>query len=215
MIQPTTPEKTHERKPSCWTKVASDPERPAHNETVALTVEIDVERSSESLGFGYRAPETSSTPARSWDEQDHSYTFQPTAGGPWDTRELYVFNTCAFTIYHLKLAITLKTYVIPKDDTSTALSDDTVSEILTDLKQNEEKMDCANLRAQVEEANPEIIREMAEKKEIIWFSPRSQYYLIPLHHPENCRVAVQREILSNLIITSVALVAYYSWLHTL
>ncbi len=28
-------------------------------------------------------------------------------------------------------------------------------------------------------------------------------------------MAVQREILSNLIITSVALVAYYSWLHTL
>ena len=47
----------------------------------------------------------------------NSYTYQPTAGGPWDTRELYVFNTCAFTIYQLKLAIALKAYVIPKDDT--------------------------------------------------------------------------------------------------
>ena len=104
-----------------------------------------------------------------------SYTFQPTAGGPWDTRELYVFNTCAFTIYHLKLAIALKTYVIPKDDTSTALSDDTVSEILTDLKQNTEKMDCTNLKAQVEETNPEIIREMAERKEM-WAGEADEVY---------------------------------------
>ena len=94
-----------------------------------------------------------------------SYTFQPTAGGPWDTTEPYVFNTCAFTIYHLKLALALKMYVIPKDDTSTALSDDTITEILTDLKQNTEKMDCTNLKAQVEEAYPEVIREVEEKKE--------------------------------------------------
>ena len=104
-----------------------------------------------------------------------TYTYQPTAGGPWDTRELFVFNTCAFTIYQLKLAIALKTYVIPKDDTSTALSDQTVSEILTDLKDNEEKMDCANLRAQVEEEHPEIIREMAEKKEM-WAQEAEEVY---------------------------------------
>ena len=126
-----------------------------------------------------------------------------------------MFNTCASTIYHLGLAIPLQAYVIPKNDSSTALSDDTVSEILTDLKQNEEKMDCTNLRAQVKEENSEIIGQMVEKKEIDWFTPRSEYYLIPSHHPENCRVAVKREILSNLITRSVALVAYYSWLHTL
>ena len=56
MIQPTTPEKTHERKPSCWTKVASHSEGPAHDETVALTVKIDVERSSESLGIAGSGP---------------------------------------------------------------------------------------------------------------------------------------------------------------
>lgn len=92
-------------------------------------------------------------------------TFQPAAGGPWDTTEPYVFNTCAFTVYHVKLALALKLYVIPKDDDSTALSDDTITEILTDLKQNTEKMDCTNLKAQVEEAHPEVIREVEEKRE--------------------------------------------------
>ena len=91
--------------------------------------------------------------------------YQPLPGGPWDTTEPYVFNTCAFTAYHLKLALALKQYVIPKDDSSTALSDDTITEILTDLKQNTEKMDCTNLKAQVEEANPKLIREVEEKME--------------------------------------------------
>ena len=56
-------------------------------------------------------------------------------------------------------------YVIPKNDFSTALSDDTITEILTDTKLNTEKMDCTNLKTQVEETHPEVLREVEEKKE--------------------------------------------------
>ena len=41
----------------------------------------------------------------------------------------------------------------------------TITEILTDLKQNTKKMDCTNLKAQVEEEYPELIREVEEKME--------------------------------------------------
>ena len=70
-IQPTTPENSGERKSPCWTKVASHVKGPTHDKTVALTIGIDVENPAESLELGFRAPETSSTPARSWDEQQY------------------------------------------------------------------------------------------------------------------------------------------------
>ena len=41
----------------------------------------------------------------------------------------------------------------------------TITEILTDLKQNTKKMDCSNLKAQVEEEYPELIQEVEEKME--------------------------------------------------
>ena len=33
--------------------------------------EVEPDLGSHSLGLGYKAPETSSTPAKSWDEQNH------------------------------------------------------------------------------------------------------------------------------------------------
>ena len=179
MIQPTTPEKTPERKPSCWKKVANHPERPANDRKMVLTIEIDVERSSERLGLGYKAPETSSTPARSWDEQDHlqhGLIHIPT--NCWRA----MGHQRALRLQYLRIHYlpreaghSAQNLRNPKDDTSTPRSDGAVSKIFTDLKQNTEKMDCTDLKAQVVESNPEVIRKMAERKET-WAGEADEVY---------------------------------------
>ncbi len=96
-------------------------------------------------------------------------------GGLWDTTEAYVFNACAFTKYHVQLALALKLYVTDRDNDGATLTDQTVSAILTDLKQNTERMDCTNLKAQVEEEHSELLREVEERVER-WTADAEELY---------------------------------------
>ena len=66
-------------------------------------------------------------------------------------------------------------YVISKDDSSIALTDETITEILTDLKQDTELMDCTNLKVQVEDLYIELLREVQEKKEC-WGEESDEVY---------------------------------------
>ncbi len=99
----------------------------------------------------------------------------PTPGGPWDSTEAYVFNTCAFTKYHVQLALALKLYVEDKDNEGATLPDKTITEILTDLKQNTERVDCTNLKAQVEEEHQELLREVEGQVER-WTAEAEEVY---------------------------------------
>ena len=96
-------------------------------------------------------------------------------GAPWDTTEAYVFNACAFTKYHVQLALALKLYVTDRDNNGATLSDEIISEFLTDLTQNTEKMDCSNLKAQVEEEHSELLREVEERVER-WTADAEELY---------------------------------------
>ena len=96
-------------------------------------------------------------------------------GGVWDCTEAYVFNACAFTKYHVQLALALKLYVTDKDNDGATLPDQTISAILTDVKQNTERMDCTNLKAQVEEEHSELLREVEERVER-WTADAEELY---------------------------------------
>ena len=96
-------------------------------------------------------------------------------GGVWDTAQAYVFNACAFTKYHVQLALALKLYVKDRDNDGASLSDQTISEFLTDLRHNTERMDCSNLKAQVEEEHSELLREVEERKER-WTADAEELY---------------------------------------
>ena len=101
--------------------------------------------------------------------------YLPTPGGPWDSTEAYVFNTSAFTKYHVQLALALKIYVSDKDNEGASLTDETITRILTDLKQNTERVDCTNLKVQVEGEAPELLREVEERVER-WAAEAEEVY---------------------------------------
>ena len=96
-------------------------------------------------------------------------------GGLWDTTEAYVFNASTFTKYHVQLALALKLYVTDRDNDGAPLPDQTISDILTDLKQHTERVDCSNLKAQVEEEHAELLREVEERKER-WTADAQELY---------------------------------------
>ena len=96
-------------------------------------------------------------------------------GGPWDNRQPYVFNACAFTKYHVQLALALKLYVKDKDNDGATLPDQTISDLLTDLTLNTELKDCTNLKAQVEVEHSELVREVEERKER-WTADAEELY---------------------------------------